>query len=242
MNKIFYIVFGLLFAGQGFSAGTTNITVGGTKLAIPVPDGFQEISQISPQMWELMETGTIENNRLLGVFITNEDVNKILSGDDPSMERVLMLQTYRATENLNVSLSDFQKITASVKNDHKKLFSSDIKDPQADRAFDKLIEKVTKEYDMSINISNGVFKTEGIMYEIPAAIGLMGIEKYVSEVDGIQEEVISINAVNYILAHNKIFYAYVVKSFKNKDDLIWTKNISTNWSKSIITSKITNRE
>lgn len=61
-------------------AGIQNlaIEVSGKALYVPAPVGFHEISQLSPETLKLAETMTPADNRLLAIFVSENDLGRII--------------------------------------------------------------------------------------------------------------------------------------------------------------------
>ena len=66
-------------------ADTKNILVeiGGVRIDVQAPIRFHEISTLSPETRKLAETMTPSKNRLLAVFVSEDDLGRIMKGEAP---------------------------------------------------------------------------------------------------------------------------------------------------------------
>ena len=113
----------LVIQAQQAIAGTQNVTieVGGKAVFVPTPVGFHEISQLSPETRKLMETMTPPNNRLLAVFVSEDDVGRIMLMGSPEFLRYMLLQVNRELEHFDISGAQFSQLISQFKQDHNNL-------------------------------------------------------------------------------------------------------------------------
>ena len=126
MKRYFQSLCLLLFLiSNSVTADTKNIQVdiGGVKIDAQAPNGFHEVSSLSPETRKLAETMTPPNNRLLAVFVSEEDLGRIMKGKAPEFGRYMFLQTLRKLENRNISNRQFQQLAILIKEQQNTLLN-----------------------------------------------------------------------------------------------------------------------
>lgn len=242
MKKYILISFSVLFlAVTPVSANTKNIKidVGGLKIDIHAPEGFHEVSSISPETRELAEIMTPPENRLLAVFISDEDLRKITNGEKADFNRYMLLQVYRKTENTNVSPEQFQKISSQIKEQQNTLLVN--AKEYIDNHFDGVTEKLSKESDVFLQIKIGEQIPLGIFLDKQNALGFANLSKYMIEENGQQNTNVLTACSSVILIKDKLLFSYVYSNYKAQNDIIWAKSTSKEWVNSLLTANLTSR-
>lgn len=84
--------------------------IGLKLLDLPVPAGFVEALRDLPQLRLIGERMTPPSNRLLALFMSQEDHQRARTGQAPSMKRYFMAQTLRQAEAAVVSDVEFAQV------------------------------------------------------------------------------------------------------------------------------------
>ncbi len=229
----------VIFITNPTYADTKNIqvNVGGVKIDVQAPTKFYEISKISPETRKIVEGFVPPTNRLLAIFVSEEDLEKVTKGELPELNRYMLLQTYRKLETKNISTKQFQIVIKQIKEQQDTVFNKE-KD-KIDKLVDNAAEQISNEYDTSMEIKIGEIVPLGVFYEHPNAIGIAILSK-VQVAD--EEEKLNYaitGAFSTILANGKILYAYTYSTYKNKEDINWVKSKSKEWANSIISPNST---
>lgn len=153
-------------------AGAQNVqvTIGGTKIDVQAPAGFHEISAISPKTRWLGEKMTPPKNRLLAMFVSEKDLERIEDGKAPELKRCAYLQTNRSAENKTISQTEFQEVAAIIKKQHKS--SLDRVGDEIRSALRDASEKLSEDSGKSLKMKVGEQIPLGIFFENPNAIGV----------------------------------------------------------------------
>ena len=217
MKQIFMILFyWLMLLGSIANAETQNIQieVGGVKIDVQAPIGFHEISSLSPETRNLAETMTPPSNRLLAIFVSEDDLGRIMKGEVPKFGRYMLLQVFRELENTNISNGQFRQLVAQIKAQQNTL---------------------PKEYELSQKMKIGEHVPLGVFFEQSNAIGFASLVKYQAEAEGEKLDYVVAGGTSFIRVKQKVLYAYVYGTYENQDDLNWVRSKSREWVNSLLT-------
>ena len=102
-------------------AAGESIVIGGTEILIPRPAELHEISEISKEMWKLGERLIPNINRLIAFFVEEADLGRAMNGEIPLLQRYVLVQTYRETEQSSISAAEFRSIADTVESQQQAL-------------------------------------------------------------------------------------------------------------------------
>lgn len=229
----------LLLTANPVTADTKNIKVdiGGVKIDVQAPNGFHEISSLSPETRKLAETMTPPNNRLLAVFVSEEDLGRIMKGETPEFGRYMFLQVFWKLENTNISNRQFQQLATQLKEQQNTLLNK-VKD-KVGVLVEGAAEKISKEYELSLKMKIGEQVPLGIFFEQSNAVGFAILAKYKVEAEGEKLDYVVAGGTSYLLARGKLLYAYVYSTYETQDDVNWVRSKSKEWVDSLLTSNNT---
>ena len=107
---------GLGHAPNAFAQGIL-VKVGNKKINIPAPDGFVEIDDISPATRSYIESVNSSGNRIIGIFLSEGDIGRLLKDERPIFARYMLVQSDSYYEHKHVSNSEFSKAVDIIRND-----------------------------------------------------------------------------------------------------------------------------
>lgn len=221
------------------SADTKNIPieVGEVKIDVPAPTGLFEISSISPETRKIYEIMTPSYNRLLAVFLPEDELGIIMKGEQPELQRYMSLQVFRKLENEIISAAQFQKIIAPLK-EQKSTILSKYKNHVAE-SLKSVGDNISREYNKSLDIKLGEQVHLGIFLEQQNALGFVTLTKYQTKEENKELEYIVVVGTTMLLTKDKTLFAYVFSPYESQDDINWVKSKSQEWANSILTSNKT---
>ncbi|MEZ5649441.1 MAG: hypothetical protein R3E87_02720 [Burkholderiaceae bacterium] len=104
-----------LAAGGGNAQETEGVfQVGDAAIRVPTPQGFSETSRRSKGLWELALSYAAGDARIIGHFVTEEDLVAFESGDAVTFKEFLFLQTPRRTMALTATQAQFDKLRSTT--------------------------------------------------------------------------------------------------------------------------------
>jgi len=219
---------------QASFASSANFTigVGGTEISIPAPEGFHEISKLSSETRDHFETFTPPDNRLLGVFLLEEDLGLLMKDETPDVRRYMLLQSYRKLEDYDLSRREFDELADSIKEQNNSLMQ------EVKREVESLLaatsEKLSEEYQTSVafQVSNSV--PLGVFLERRNAIGYANLTKYETAIEDEVENSTMIMSISLLRLKNRLLYAYVYERYETQESIDWVRKTSTQWAKAML--------
>lgn len=235
MNKLrttLTLVAGLLSINAAADTSSLTTTVGGTQLTVPSPAGYHEISTLSPEARTIAEQMTPESNRLLGIFVSEADLGLVLKGELPAFSRYMLLQSNRQFESYDLTEKDFHQLSSEIEK-RQKLLLANVNDDIA-RQFDRSSKSISEQYKTDFSLRAGEQAPLGVYLEEPRAFGFAMLSKYQTEISGTAEDLVVVGGANFLMAENKLLYAYVYSNFDSQDDIDWVRKTSKSWTGAVI--------
>lgn len=130
MSRLFSLVWaaGLVACLAALSPLTSRAAEPGVQapiglklLKLPLPAGFADAMRDLPQMRAIGERVTPPSNRLLALFMSQEDHQRAKGGQAPAMQRYFMVQTLRQAESASVSPAEFAEVRTMLRQQYKSL-------------------------------------------------------------------------------------------------------------------------
>lgn len=230
MNATCRIVLLLLvmYAHQSM-ADTQNVTIdlGDRPVSIPAPEGFYEISQLSPKTRKLAEAVTLPDSRLLAVYVS----------ESPKFEKYIVLQTSRRLEQLDVSEVQFSQLVAQVKQDALAKMIKEEVGPLVDDAAGKL----SKEYGFPLKLEVGELVSLGVFMEKTDAVGFAVLQKNRVSANG-QLDYLTVGGAAIMRVKGKILRAHVNSDYKSPKDAEWARSTLSTWVDQILATNLSQEQ
>lgn len=202
--------------------------IGLKLLDLPVPAGFVEVLRDLPQMRLIGDRMTPPSNRLLALFMSQEDHQRARTGQAPGMQRYFMAQTLRQAEAAVVSDAEF----AQVKDLLRQQYQSLLKEARA-QAQD-LLDSATREIGRdagieSLSLMAGEMKGLEVFDERPGSISLLAATRFVLQAEGRSEEVPMAMAITTAVFKGKLLYFYAYAVAREPNALDWLRSATRDW-------------
>lgn len=204
--------------------------VGGINLSLPTPPEFTEPSALAPDVRHLGETLTPTGNRILAIFVSNNDAQLAIAGKEMEMIRYFMVQTLRQTENNTVSKGDFEKIKTILKTQQQRLLANAKK--EATPVLNNAIKKLSQdENDPTLSLKVGEVLPLEVLQEENDSLTLVTLAKCAVTKRGVITEMPMLGASTTLLSKGKLVYFYAFSQYRSKDDKEWARKATMNWIK-----------
>lgn len=232
LNRALVIVFtSLSITTAHADTRSLEVSIGGDRFELNSPDGFHEISGLSPDLRSIMETVTPPINRLLGVFVSERDLGRILNNDDLEFDRYMLLQTNRQLENRKISENDFKQI-ASIIRDQQNTLLEDYRE-KIDSLASEASRDLSENLDLSIDLKIGQQYPLGVFHDTPGVISLAHIGKYRMQIQGQGQEYVMVFSTTLMVVNQRLLYLYVYSEFEDQSDIDWVRSTTIAWIDSI---------
>ena len=170
------------------TAQTVPATVGLTLIELPSPEGFVDGLRDLPAVRQMGERMPPPTNRLLALFMSAEDRQRLEQGQPPQMQRYFMAQTLRQTEASNIPVDEFAQVRTLLRDQYKSLLTSLAPDIQ--NQFNRVAGEVGRDAGIdTLQLKIGALQGLEIFDDRAAAISLLAITKYAVQVGETTEEI-----------------------------------------------------
>jgi hypothetical protein len=106
--------------GQSARSATV-VSVSGVQLALPAVTGFRVPEGDERLVMDVVHVGVPPQHRLLALFLSEDDIQRFADGQSPKLDRYYVAQIPKRAEGMVVTVSDFQSVRRSMKDDHSLL-------------------------------------------------------------------------------------------------------------------------
>lgn len=205
-------------------------SIGGKKILIPAPKEFSDPSLTFPKVSQFGEAMTASTNRLLALFISDDDVKAMLAQTPPQLQRYFMVQTLRVAENAAMSTQDFSGIKNQLKNQYKKVIADNAAKMQLeiDRAVDRLNSDSKAIQEKKMSLKMGELKIVDVIDD-EKFVTLIAKILVQAEVSGEVKEIPMVLGLATTMVKGKIIYFACYNRFESDADISWIKTQSLEW-------------
>ena len=237
MNKLFKILF-ILIVSTGFSACVSKynheqVRENLSKFSITAPDGYQEISLVSPELRKRFEDLTPASNTLLACFIPNWKMALILSNPHQHpVPQFMTVQEITKIADQDIYLSEFRKFVNKLESEGNRMkiaryeASENFINHLSVQPFNIAQQLSVLEVDQPIYLE--VINSRRNSYGLLTAVKIESARK------GITEQAIMINGSTALLIRDRLVFATVSSLLESEDTIKRVKSISEKWTNSMV--------
>lgn len=211
-----------------FGAGAVTRQIGGVDVSLPAPDGFAAPDEATGRVRTLGESMTPPTNRLLEIFVSNDDLTAFGTGKRPSMQRYFLVQTLRQTEAQNLKIADFATVRNLLRGQAQE-FAKRVT-PDIQKFFDNASPGIGNQLGVSgLSIKVGEIAIQDVFDERQNSISLLALTKYAVQAGNKKLDVPVVMAMTTMLLHGKIVYFYAYSGLKSVADADWVRAQTRAW-------------
>lgn len=211
-----------------------SFDVGGVSVHVPALQGFTEVSKRSPEIVDLAQAMIPPANRLLGVYLSNADYEKLANGEAPGFDRYVFVQVNRELEDVNISSSDFREISAQLRAQQDTILH-DVAE-RAGRQLDRATRKISQDYDVSLDMRFGEQRSLGVFLDRPNAIAFTSLVKYQGNLEGEVIGYVMAGSTMLIKVKRRLLYIYVYSQHQARADVDWVESRTTELADALLAS------
>ncbi|MGD2126277.1 MAG: hypothetical protein PVG99_09370 [Desulfobacteraceae bacterium] len=239
MKKAFMLVLlAMLFCTQSALAETelVGISLGGVNIQLPAPNGFSEVSDVSPQIRNRAERLTPPQNRLLAFFVPDAALQRFKKGEVATLvyDRYMVVQAFRGMESGNVSSQQFRELVRHIRQEQGHLSERDRE--RAQSYIDDVSKELSKERGISIDLKVGQPLSLGVFAEGDNFIAYAGLTKYKIAAEGKALEMVNASAISFIRVKKKLIFGYVYAKHDSEKDIDWVRAAAKDWIQKILSA------
>lgn len=220
--------------GLGSTAAAIDVEIAGQTIAIPAPAGFSEISKIASDTFSLFKASLPDNIPLLGAFVSEADVGRLIRDEPPVLDRYMLAQSIM--EDLALSEAMFAEFRAVLRRQYgaTTLDSNSIGE-SLKRAGARMSEKAGTAVDVTIDRQVLL----GIDAETATSISASMLVKGTVSAGGESAERIFAGSQTVLLVKGRAIQLCVFRSYYGQKDLAWTREQSQNWLRAVVAANET---
>ena len=204
------------------------VNVGRTLLRLPVPAGFVDAARPLPPMRLLGERMTPPSNRLLAIFISDEDLARAQGGQPPQMARYFMAQTLRQAEESAITEAEFQGVRQLLRQQYQSLLTQIAS--QAQGHLDNAVRDIGRDAGVDgLSLKMGELKGLEIFDDQAMSISLLAATKYAVQVGDQTQEIPMAMGITTATLRGKLVYFYAYAVYRNAADLDWVRQSTRAW-------------
>ena len=221
----------ILAAGYAFTPTSkaqdsiSQLAIAEKKITLPQVKGLVQVDL--PPLMEMAKNMTYSANRLLGMYVEDDDYKALISGNSTDLRRYALVQTLRSLEQSELSAEGFLQISTKMKEQYAKSIkiSQTILDQETKRVSQKIAEQTDdKSFDMKV----GEIKVDQIL-EFKNAILILAKTIIQVQSEGAMHHVPMQVGMGTARVNGKLVYFYSYSRFESEKDVAWVRDINEQW-------------
>lgn len=217
-----------LLPPAAWAEASVQTPVGLALVEMPVPEGFADGLRGLPPMRQLAERMTPPSNRLLALFVSEADRQRLDAGQSPVLERYFMAQTLRQAENETLGLADFGNVREMLRTQYQTMFKS------LAPAFQQMLDQAAGSLQRAagldtLSLKIGEMQGLEIFDDRPSSISLLAVTKYAVQANGRTEEIPMAIGITTAVLKRKLVYFYAYSTYRAPADLDFVRKSTLAW-------------
>jgi hypothetical protein len=202
---------------------SVDATVGGARLTLPVPQGFEDPSYSVPVLRRNAEAVTPPAMRLLAVFVDEQDRKAVQNAQAPYFKRYFMVQVLRAKEGDSLTATAFSGIKHLVIGVDSATISR-VQDHVSSAG-----KQMGKDSGMELSLDIGIPRQLGVFHETPYSVSTMLVTRTsASNADRALERLVG-QATTAALIRGKVVFFTAYSEASSDSDYHWLRTVSQEW-------------
>ncbi|PYL05785.1 MAG: hypothetical protein DME33_15370, partial [Verrucomicrobia bacterium] len=220
-----------VFAFQLEGADTAIVSVGGTSIVLPIPEGFFRYDGKSTKVDRLHQGLLPASNRMLAEFCSEESLAEVLLDRFPKIERRFNAQAERSLETLSVTPELFNEIKPELRKSMavSESYRDVIKELERNTA-----SAVATQFNLPMTMKVGEMIPLGIFDETDESVCFSVLGKV--HVPTLPDDYVSITAGCILRVRGRVFYLFSSSPYHDKSDIAWARRSLQNWRDAVLKS------
>lgn len=228
----------ILTTAHSMSASAENVVVevGDTLIEVPVPKGFRDLrGGASADSYELLSSNlAAPGNRLLAIFITDDDYQRLTDGLELKFARSANLQVLAEGENEFISAQQFVASAAELASQQDALVG------KVSALLAEHMPKVSDFLEDEAGVAVAAQITDlvplGIFFDRVNAMGFAHLFRTQFTIDNQSTDEMMVNAASFMRVRNKLIYGNIGGVYNSATDLEWAKQMAESWTLQILSA------
>lgn len=200
---------------------SVEVTLNDRTLSIPPAPGFTEISQQFEQARQLGESLTPDMNRLLSVYLSHEDVERLQAEEPATWRRYMLVQVERQMQNIALNRSGFEQIKQILESQQQLLLD------QVGTDVEQSLNNLKAGNEQAIDLPVGTSVPLGTFADSNSHVSMSTLIHYAGETADLNYYVVA--GTNVVYVADKLLFVYVYSTYETQADLDWVESTSKDW-------------
>ena len=206
----------LLLPLSALAAAGKTVIIGDTTIILPMLDGFQEVYGKSADFDKIVGKFVPQGNRLLAVYLSDQDVAAMNADPQSGMKKYILVQTNAEDITINTP-TDFNAVKEDFANQIGSGSWQD--DKSVSDSVDQISSYMRNQFDQSAKLKIGDTRYIGKIADTPEALAVLMLTNYgVQTAQGMQSYpvVAGLSALNL---RAKVLTVFVYSNFAGQPDI-----------------------
>lgn len=197
--------------------------IGGVPIELPPPSN--QFVDPGRDYLGFMELTVPTGNRFLAGFVLTEDLPFVRSGHGVRLSRFAMVQVMRRGEFMEMSATEFKKVTEQIDQGLGKVLNSTLK--ESEEEFNHRMKSLHLE---NVQLSIGKPVQLGCFFSKPDAYSI----GFIVPVSANGTTLKMVNGSVFVRAKDRLLFLYLYAEYKDQDTLKWMRRTSEDWADAVL--------
>ena len=214
------------------SANSFSATLGDKVVALPAPEGFEEVASQFERMKTLFAASEPPASDLLAVYMPVSDGDLLRKGGVPGYKRYMKISIIRALRSYAALSSDFAASVDYIQKNNAQMFNP--KRSQITDGLEQVDRAISKELSKDITIKNTQNTNLGDFDNRPNVYSNLMLLFFNSQIEGKEVTTPVVTYVNLLHIKQRIVMVFAYKRYESKADMDEMKQFTTKWINQIL--------
>lgn len=223
----------IAFSGyaQSGNAEIANLTIGQQAFRVPIPKGFVETSQRSPELWATAQSLSAGDARIVAHFVPTNDFAKYEAGKEVQFKNFLLVQTPKRAEGIVATQAQFDKLRSGTVAMQSQLSSR--LEPRIVADLDRISRSFSANQAADINVQLDQIVPVSIDNNLPRILMFTWLARVaVSEMKNTKSQTLVVTAA-YCLINGKVLMLTAYRHFHTPSDLQDVRKQVDSWANAL---------
>lgn len=227
----------LVLCGLASIVRAVDVHIAGQTIPVPAPTGFSEIGKIAPNTFSMFEAVLPVENRLLAVFVSEENVGRLLRGEAPVLDKYMLVDSPKELEESTLTKAQFAGLRTALRRQYAAPTQN--APERMNEAVVKAGKALSRLSGTQVDLTVEGIAPLGIDSETASSITMSLLARYKTLAGNEHVQQVTAGTTTTLLVKGKILHLNVYRVYKDENDLAWTRERSQSWVKSILTTNET---
>ncbi|MBD9470203.1 hypothetical protein [Pseudoxanthomonas sp. PXM01] len=233
MRRLTTVVAAALLACVSGIAWAAPVQVGRKTIEVPVPQGYGRVGADMTGVLALVETVLPPSNRLLALYLAEDDLAIAREGRTPAMARRFEIQIPVLMIDSPYSVADFEALKTMARTEAERQLAS--LGPQIDEHMARVSDALSEKRGSDVRMTIDGVRSLPVHDETADSLTMSLVARHTVALEqgGTSTEV-STATMSFVRVDDTVFVLWV---HGGSDDLAWTREQSKAWVQAITTAK-----